>query len=220
MAEATPVARGPIAPVPPEVVTAGWAVSGHRSTAALTITDCAPLTKVAVRAPWDGAMARRLGVRFGRAARLVLAGPERVLVTGSGPGEWLVLGAPGRHRSIIDRLLAYAAPTEELVTVTDLTHARALVRITGGRSADLLATECGVDLGDDICPDGAALRSTVAGLAAEVVRDDRDVPDPRDAVRSYLVHCERSSGQYLFDSLLDSGAELGLDTDGFVPPGI
>jgi hypothetical protein len=30
-----------------------------------------------------------------------------------------------------------------------------------------------------------------------------------------LLHCERSSGQYLADALLDAGAEFGVETDGF-----
>ena len=39
-------------------------------------------------------------------------------------------------------------------------------------------------------------------------------------MRSYLLHCERSSGQYLADSLLDAGAEFGIGVDRFMPPGI
>ena len=29
--------------------------------------------------------------------------------------------------------------------------------------------------------------------------------------RSYLLHCERSSGQYLADSLVDAGIEYGIE---------
>ena len=31
-----------------------------------------------------------------------------------------------------------------------------------------------------------------------------------------LLHCERSSGQYLFDVLVDAGAEFGLEIAGCV----
>jgi len=34
------------------------------------------------------------------------------------------------------------------------------------------------------------------------------------------MHCERSSGQYLFDSLLSAGESLGIGIDGFTAPGI
>ncbi len=213
----SPVARSPIAPTSPEAVVAGWAVSGRRSVAAQTLTDQSPLTKVAVKASWDGAMAETLGVRFGRSARRsfdVEAAAGKVLMTGSGPGEWMALAAPGMQAAVVDWLEKSAAGADELVTVVDLTHGRALVRLTGASSRDLLAKECAIDLDDAAFPDARALRSAVAGVATDLVRDDQD------GVPSYLLHCERSSGQYLFDSLLDAGREFGAETDGFVPPGI
>ncbi len=217
MADTPPLARSPISPAPPEAVTGGWVVSGSRSGAALTLTDCTPLAKVAVRAGPDGAMARDLGVPFGSAARQSLAAgtsDDEVLVVGSGPGEWLVLAAPGQQAGLVGLLSSLAGDQDEPVSVVDMTHGRALIRIAGERSADLLAKECAVDLGERTFPPGAALRSAVAGLATDLVRDDRG------GTRSYLLHCERSSGQYLYDSLLDAGAEFGAETDGFVLPGI
>ncbi|MGH3516753.1 MAG: sarcosine oxidase subunit gamma [Haloechinothrix sp.] len=213
MSDAVPVARSPITPAPPEVVVAGWVVSGCDSDAAFTLTDCTPLAKVAVRASADGQLARTLGVPFGRAARQVWdlgTSETEVLLVGSGPGQWLALASPGAQAELVGRLeRTAAARPAEMVSVVDLTHGRAVVRITGVRSADLLAKECGIDLADQICPDGTAFSCAVAGLACDVIRDDRM------GVRSYLVHCERSSGQYLFDALLDAGAEFGVETAGW-----
>ncbi len=73
---------------------------------------------------------------------------------------------------------------------------------------------CGIDLSEMATPDGAAFRSSVAALATDVVRDDVA------GARSYLLHCERSSGQYLFDALLTAGRDLGIEIDGFTTPGI
>jgi len=221
-----PVSRSPIAPAPPVRVEAGWEVSGCRSEAALTITDCTPLAKVHLRAPWNGAMAKALGVPFGRADR---DGASQVgasqdgasqdggwLVVGSGPGEWLVLAPPGAAAAVADWLATVAADAagDEFVSMTDLTHGRALVRITGPDAAGLLARLCGTDLEDDMAPDGAALRSAVAGVATDIIRDDRA------AVPSYLLHCERSSGQYLFGALVSAGESFGIGVDGFRQPGI
>jgi heterotetrameric sarcosine oxidase gamma subunit len=205
------LARSPIAPAAPVIVEAGWQVSGCRSDAALTITDCTPLAKVHVRAPWNGAMAKVLGVPFGRASREAGA-----LVVGSGPGEWLVLAAAGAAGQVVTRLTETAAGSapEEFVSVIDLTHGRALVRVTGAQAPDLLALLCPVDLDGDMTPDGAAFRSALAGVATDFVRDDRA------GTRSYLMHCERSSGQYLFDSLVSAGEPLGLGIDGFTAAGI
>jgi heterotetrameric sarcosine oxidase gamma subunit len=215
-----PVSRSPIAPAPPVRVEAGWEVSGSCSDAPLTITDCTPLAKVHLRAPWNGAMAKALGVPFGRADRDG-ASPERGwLVVGSGPGEWLVLAPPDAAAAVTDWLATVAADAagDEFVSVTDLTHGRALVRVTGPGAADLLARLCGTDLEDDMAPDGAALRSGVAGVATDIIRDDTMIDGA--AVPSYLLHCERSSGQYLFGALVSAGESFGIGVDGFRLPGI
>lgn len=204
------IARSPIAPAPPVGLVAGWEVSTRRSTAELTVTDCTPLVKVLVRATHDGAVARTLGVPFGRATR----DGTGVLVVGSGPGEWLVFAGPGTALEAAERVGGLAAAAEQFTTVLDLTHGRALIRLTGRRSAEVLAKVCGIDFSDAVTPDGAAFRCAVAELVTDLVRDDRD------GVRSYLLHCERSSGQYLFDVLVDAGAEFGVDIDGFAGPGI
>jgi heterotetrameric sarcosine oxidase gamma subunit len=214
------VARSPIAPAPPVVRSDGWEVSGARAEAELTLTDCAPLTKVQVRAPMGGQAAAALGVRFGRAARVGWAGgageagndAAGTLVVGSGPGEWLLFAAPGRAADLDLDAIAAQAPGES-VTWVDQTHGRALVRLSGQHGPSLLAKLCGIDLSDDITPDGAAFRTSVAALATDVIRDD--LPG---STRSYLLHCERSSGQYLFDAMLRAGAEFGIEIDGFRMP--
>lgn len=211
-------ARGPVRPVQPTVL-AGWEVTGRASAADLTLTDVTPLAKVLVRAPHDGQTARLLGVPFGRAAR----DGEGDLVTGSGPGEWLVLGPAGGQSALRQRLAELTAPAaaRELVTVLDLTHGRALLRLTGPAAAGMLAKVCAIDLAGQ--PDGAAFRSSVARVVTDVTRDDQGRPSGATGpgttgpgtVPSYLLGCERSYGQYLFDALLDAGAEFGIDTDGF-----
>jgi len=227
--DGTAVARSPIAPAPPVRVEAGWEVSGCRSDAPLTIADHTPLAKIHVRAPWNGAMAKALGVPFGRAGREApgrdapggdASGPdESWLVVGSGPGEWFVFAPPGAAAQASGWLGAMAADSagEEFVSVVDLTHGRALVRIAGQDAAELLALLCGADLHDDMAPDGAALRSAVAGVATDIIRDDRA---GEAGVPSYLLHCERSSGQYLFDALVSAGETLGIGVEGFRLPGI
>ncbi len=206
MAEAAPVARSPISPAPPVKVEHGWEVSARRTDANPRIMDCTPLAKVLVLASTDGEVARALGVPFGRAAR----DEHGTLAVGSGPGEWLLLGPPGASATVAGRVAEVT--NEEMVSVFDVTHGRALMRITGAKTLDLLAKVCGIDLSEEVTPDGAAFRSSVAKLVTDVVRDDRD------GERSYLLHCERSSGQYLFDALIDAGDEFGIEVEGFVAP--
>lgn len=205
-ASTVPLARSPIPPAPPVTVLAGWEVSAVRAAGDLTLTDCTPLAKVLVRAPAGGLMAAELGVPFGRAARDASA----VLVVGSGPGEWLLLAPAGRAAEVAGRLAGLASRAgDELVSVVDVTHGRALMRLTGSRAAGVLAGVCGIDLSDAFTPDGAAFRSAVAAVATDVIRDDAG------GVRSYLLHCERSSGRYLFESILSAGHDFGIEIDGF-----
>jgi heterotetrameric sarcosine oxidase gamma subunit len=209
VAEAAPVARSPISPAPPVRVEHGWEISARRSGADPRIMDCTPLAKVLVLASTAGEVARALGAPFGRSAR----DEHGTLVVGSGPGEWLLLAPPGAGAMVARRV--EEVPDEELLSVFDLTHGRALIRISGVKTVDLLAKVCGIDLSEGVTPDGAAFRSSVAKLVTDVVRDDRD---DRDGERSYLLHCERSSGQYLFDALIDAGDEFGIEVEGFVAP--
>lgn len=206
MAETTPIAQTAIAQSPiaisgPETLVAGWVVSGRRSEADLTLTDLTPLTKVAVRADPNGPMADALAMH-----------PGTVLVTGVVSGEWLVFAEVGEQARVVAWLESQG--DGEFASVVDLTHGRALLRLTGRQASEVLAKECAVDLSDRGCPNGSALRTAVAGLAVDVVRNDRD------GVPSYLLHCERSSGQYISDALLEAGADIGIDVDGFRPPGL
>ena len=206
-----PLARSPIRPPAPVIVLSGWEVSGRRAAGPLTLTDCTPLAKVLLRAPAAGRAATELAVPFGRARR----NADGVLVVGSGPGEWLLIAPPGQASDVIAKLDALAGRVKpEHVSVTDLTHGRALIRLAGPRAGDVLSSVCGIDLSEPFTPDGAAFRSSVAALATDVIRDDGA------GVRSYLLHCERSSGQYLFDTLLSAGRDLGIEVDGFTATGI
>jgi heterotetrameric sarcosine oxidase gamma subunit len=208
---AAPRARSPIPPPGPVTVLAGWEVSAARATGELTLTDCTPLAKVLIRAPAGGLFAGQLGVPSGRAAR----DQAGVLVAGSGPGEWLLLAPPGQAPALAARFEGQAGRVPaELVSVVDLTHGRALMRLTGPTAAGLLAAVCGIDLSDRFTPDGTAFRCAVAAVATDVIRDDVA------GARSYLLHCERSSGRYLFDAVVSVGHDFGIEIDGFRAPGI
>lgn len=198
----TPVARSPLAPASggDTVVVDGWEFVHGDVDGPVLVADCSALAKVHVRTIATAAVIDALGTRFGRAA---WAGSR--LVVGSGPDEWLVLGAPGTAgeiaREVGDRVRGVA---EGMVTVLDLTHGRALMRVSGPETLSLLRRVTAVDLDDRLTPDGSALRTSVARVATDVIRDDHD-DEP-----SYLLHCERSSGRYLQQSMLDAGSDLGV----------
>jgi heterotetrameric sarcosine oxidase gamma subunit len=221
--ETPPVARSPIPVEAPSEVRGGWLVSTRAAVSPLRLADLTPLAKVHVRCDPDAPAAAALG-----ADRGTIAHRGSDLVVGSGPGEWLLLGPPGdapRITADVTTLLGPAVEAGAHVSVVDLTHGRALVRLTGEDAAATLAKLTAVDLRDRAVPDGTALRTAVARLAVDVVRCDVARPahdgapaDGGATLRSYLLHCERSSGRYLAERVLDAGTEFGVEVDGFAWP--
>lgn len=206
---AAPIARTALSFPGPRRTTDGWETTARHATGGLRLTDLGPLVKLTVRGPADGSVRTALGASFGRTAR-PRGGPlAGALVVGSGPGEWLVLGAPGTGGDLLAGVGSIVADSEEFASVVDVTHGRALMRLTGEATPLLLSKVCAIDLADRVVPNGSAFRSSVARIVTDVVRDDR--ADGAAGTRSYLLHCERSSGQYLADSLVDAGIEYGIE---------
>ncbi len=151
----------------------------------LTLADESALTKVSVR----GA---DMGVPFG-------ASEQRgdVLVVGSRPDEWTLLGD-------VDAVAAVVAGLDlsGFASTTDITHTRLCVRLTGTDTTKALEKVCGIDLSDAMTPNGAAFGASVAKVTCDVVRDDID------GVPSYRFLTDRSFGQYFWDVLRDCAAEF------------
>lgn len=113
------------------------------------------------------------------------------LVYSTSPNEWTMLGgaAPEGMRSI------------------DLTHVRAVIRISGSDAVWLLAKVCALDFDARMFPPGAAARTSVAKTVTEVVRDDVS-GEP-----SYLLVTSRSFGEYLYHVLVDQAQEFEVQPE-------
>ncbi len=164
--------------------------------AELTLTDCSPMAKVLIHAHPSGALADRLAVPFGRSRR----DDDGTLILRVRPAQWLLFGDSGRERELVEHWEAAAVETDELVSVIDVTSGRTLLRLTGESGPALLAKICALDLAT--ASDGSALRSSVAKVNAEIVRDDAG------GRRSYLLACERSYGRFLTEAINDAGEEF------------
>lgn len=212
MPERTAVARSAlIGPAGPTRVVDGWEVAAGAAgaeAAEAAVADLSDLAKVLVKAPLADGAEQALGVRFGRAAW-----DHDRLVTGAAPGEWLVLGPVGSATATVEHYRSLlAGVTDGLTTVMDLTHGRALLRVSGPATLSVLRRLTAVDLDDRFVPQGAALRTSMARVVTDVVRDDLG------SWPSYLLHCERSSGRYLLESLLAAGVDLGARLVAGAPP--
>ena len=164
----------------------------------LMLSDASATTKWLVRGESDGAAADRLAVPFG-SSRLTESG---ALVLGSRPGEWIVLGTAGAVAEDVSGLSGL--DSSDFVSALDWTHGRALFRVTGADAPRMLEKVCSLDWSDAMTPDGAVASASVAKVTCDVARNDVD------GTPSYLILCDRSFGQYLFDALIDAGDEFGL----------
>jgi heterotetrameric sarcosine oxidase gamma subunit len=198
-----PRARSAIRPAPPVKALGTWEISARRSSANLRLADLSALAKVHVRSQPGSFVEQRLGVVFGRAQRDQFGN----LVIGEAPGEWLVLGPSGHAPGVLASLEGVGG--DAFTTMVDLTHGCALVRLTGNSAGAALSKLCPVDLSTRATGNGSVSRTALAGVAVCIVRDDS-----ADEL-SYLCYCERSFGQYLFDVIMDAGAEFDLDVDGY-----
>lgn len=163
----------------------------RRGSTGCALTDESAMTKTIIRAAPDSPAATQMGVRFGSSRRV-----EGVLICGSRPDEWLLLGEPSADTPPID--------TVGHVSVVDLTHGRALLRLMTDHAAAVLEKVCSLDLSDAMTPDGAVVSASVAKVSCDIIRDDVD------GTRSYLIACDRSFGDYLFGAILDGCDEFGV----------
>jgi heterotetrameric sarcosine oxidase gamma subunit len=212
MAEFSPIACSPIVQAVPLGLLGGWEVSRRQSSAALRLLDLTACAKILLRGAPNPASSEFLP-QFGRAQR-VAAGP---LILAAIPDQWLLIGTPAAASAIRDWLRSNLNGSP--VMLSDLTHARALLRLAGARSAMLLSKICGINLGAASFPCGRVVRSSLAKVTCEIARDDLpSTPGGSFAsttVLSYLIVCDRPAGAYLFDALLDAGREYRIDVDGF-----
>ena len=162
----------------------------------MTLTDCSSMAKVLIHANPSGALADRLAVPFGQSRR----DDDGTLILRVRPAQWLLFADSDRAGELVEHWEAAASETDEFVSVIDVTPGRTVLRLTGESSPALLAKICALDLAT--ASDGAALRSSVAKVNAEIVRQDTD------GRPSYLLACERSYGRYLTEAINDAGGEF------------
>lgn len=162
--------------------------------APLELADVSSLAKLVVRADLDTGAAAQMAVPFGTSRM-----QGDVLVAGQRPTEWTLIGNASSVAA-----LAESIDRAGHVSTIDHTHSRAMFNLTGAESCRLLEKVCGLDWDDAMTPDGAVMSASVAKVNCDIIRQDR-----RNS-RSYLLACDRSFAQYLFDALLDAGSEFGI----------
>jgi len=120
-----------------------------------------------------------------------------------GPNRWLLVAPEARHSDLTAALepLCTAHPA---VAVTDLSHARSVIRLSGDSGRKLLAKECGLDLELSAFPAGACALTRFSHYAVTLHAVEEETLD---------LYITRSFALALWEELLDLGAEYGLQVE-------
>ena len=174
----------------------------------VTVSERSDLAAAAItlRAGQQEEVARRMQEAFGLAlpdrSACTAAGPLALVWTG--PAQWLALeeGRIGPARFGFARDLA--ARLGDASSVTNLTGARAVLRLSGPAVRDALAKLVPIDLDESAFPSGAAALSLAVHIGVTLWR----VPGFADV---WDIVCFRSFGESLAHAVLEAAAEFGCD---------
>ena len=111
---------------------------------------------------------------------------------------------PGREVSTQKKVAAASAASEQFVTVTDITHGRAEIRVIGPASQALLSKGCGLDFQPSVFPNETAKQSSLAKTTQLIIR--RDIGD----LPAFSIIGAQSLGPYVWDTLMEAGREFGV----------
>ncbi|UVC14888.1 sarcosine oxidase subunit gamma [Mesorhizobium onobrychidis] len=158
---------------------------------------------MARRGKW-AEMASTAKDRFGVAAPDVpkAVSASDVTLIWSGPDQFLVLSKGGKHAmDILSQAFSQSA------SLSDQSHARALISVSGTKARAMLAKLSSLDLHPASFPIGAAAATSIDHTSVNLWRGN-DRPDGQ-AVFNLLVFA--TFAESLWHTMLDAAAEYGVD---------
>ncbi|WP_027164510.1 sarcosine oxidase subunit gamma [Mesorhizobium sp. WSM3224] len=177
---------------------------GAQGDAGVSLTEIRnfDLVQVMARRGKAGEMAKAAKARFGIAApetRKAVGTSDATLIW-SGPDQFLVLSKGGKHG--IDALAPVFTGSASL---SDQSHARVLISVSGEKARAMLAKVSSIDLHPDVFGVGAAAATSMDHTSVTLWRNnDRD----GQAVFNLLVF--GTFAESLWHTILDSAAEYGV----------
>jgi heterotetrameric sarcosine oxidase gamma subunit len=126
---------------------------------------------------------------------------KEAMLVWSGPDQFLVLSKGGTNT-----LEMLEPPFAGVASLSDQSHARALIRISGPSARAMLAKLSSIDLHPSAFPPGAAAATSMDHTSVTLWRGD---DSEGQAVFDLLVFA--TFAQSLWHTILDAGAEFGID---------
>jgi sarcosine oxidase subunit gamma len=130
----------------------------------------------------------------------VVAG-QAVAFIGTGPGQWMAVSESLRNGALAEEL---SRRLVGLASVTDQSDGRAVIRVTGPRSREVLAKGLPVDLHPSAFGPGSAATSVIALMGVTLWQVD--------GAPTYDIALFRSLAGSFWKWLTDSAAEYGYET--------
>jgi heterotetrameric sarcosine oxidase gamma subunit len=160
---------------------------------------------LALRAGQREELARRLREAFGLGLpdrpACTAAGPLALVWTG--PAQWLALDEDRDGLARFGFARDVAARLGDAASVTDLTGARAVLRLSGPAVRDALVKLVPIDLDESAFPPGAAALTLAGHVGVTLWR--------APGADGWDIACYRSFGESLAHAVLEAAAEFGCD---------
>ncbi len=122
-------------------------------------------------------------------------------------GRYLVTCQPEHAdlvRGALNRYVAAAGESSNPVYLTDVTSGYAALLLAGPRSPEVLRKLVDLDVSGDAFPNMACAQTGVHETYSILMRRDTQ------SLRAYLVLVNREYGEWLWETVLDAGAEFGI----------
>jgi heterotetrameric sarcosine oxidase gamma subunit len=124
------------------------------------------------------------------------------------PDQFFLLTPPGREAEALHRLQAAVEPSGAFVTITDVTHGLADIRVMGPHTRALLRRVCALDVSERALADMTAAQTSVAKTKQMLIRRDFG------SVLAFQFLGAQSLGVYLWEVLMEAGREFGIQPIG------
>ena len=172
--------------------------------AGVVLGECPPRGLLVLRGDGDGAEFRSavsavLGL-VPVVEPLTTARRRDVTMLWLGPDEWLVV-TPDRRAGRIEHALRDALGGQS-AAVTDVSHGRTVLALSGSGARAVLAKGCPLDLHPGVFGPGRCAQSRLARCQALIHHTD--------AASAFEIYVHRSFAQYAWTWLEDAGREFGV----------
>ncbi|MER9653910.1 sarcosine oxidase subunit gamma [Mesorhizobium sp. M0152] len=177
---------------------------GARGDAGISLTEIRnfDLIQVMARRGKAAEMAKAAKARFGVAAPEApkAVGTADATLIWSGPDQFFVLSKRGKH-AIESLVPAFAASA----SLSDQSHARVLVSVSGAKTRTMLAKLSSIDLHPDAFAVGAAAATSMDHTSVTLWRST-----DRDGLAVFNVLVFATFAESLWHTILDSATEYGV----------